>query len=259
MKTVEWAWETRALFGDAHIDCGGFKINVSEDRLDPSNVTSVFEGMCCEGVPEGVGRQFLFDAGDLTCFLDDALNGPRADVSPDGSSSGDFGRKDKVVSAPVLRESTEQLFVLPRQLDVPVGFAFALPDEDLIPLLINVFPADGTEFTDSHPSTVHEPDHELVPKTVCGIEQSTDFFPTRDDDLAAFLPRCLEPERHVTKAHLVPSGANRGQLNAEIGWTMPGVTKVFEVATDVFTVEQMRRPSEPTQNRSTSPHVGFDR
>jgi len=55
---------------------------VAEELLDDTEVRAALEQVGREAVPEGVGRDVLFDPGSLRGLLYDTLNGTGGKMSP---------------------------------------------------------------------------------------------------------------------------------------------------------------------------------
>ena len=66
-----------AFAGDVRVDLGRRQIAMTQQHLNHAQIRAVIQEMCCEGMAQGMRRQFFLDAGLGVCRLAQLLtSGP---------------------------------------------------------------------------------------------------------------------------------------------------------------------------------------
>ena len=145
------------------------------------------------------------------------------------------------------------------QLNMAVGRAFALSDENLVAIEINVTPADSNDFTDSHPGRVHQAEQQRVSHRRSCLEQSSDFNAAEDDNTTFTFFGCFKTERDVAVTHLVECHSHRRKMDAEVRSPMAGINEILQVVADVFPIKVLWSSAKPPQCRADGRTITFDR
>lgn len=141
-----------------HVDPGGVQALVSQQVLEPDEVSPTLDKMCREAVPQRVGGDLCPDLGLLRGLSDDDLDGPRRQRSP---SVG--GRQDEAGSCGRIGGiDLQRLDDLGMQEHGPVPVALARPDGQDLAFDVQVLPLQLPGLGASQSGVVQEHDDELV-------------------------------------------------------------------------------------------------
>jgi hypothetical protein len=113
--------------GDVEIHAGRLDAAVAEQRLDGAEIGVVLKEMGREGMPEGVRRDRLSDAGFESGGGDEPLDGAARERTIGQGAGEEPGLRLDEAGTPVVAEQQEEALA---ELDLTVFPSFALPDAD---------------------------------------------------------------------------------------------------------------------------------
>lgn len=248
-QTVQGAGKVGSLLRHGDVDRRGFQTHMTEDFLDAANVASVFERVCRERMTQRVRRDVLLNAGHLGDVTNDALDSSLVEVSRVGFRGRGAGEEERLAGL-VFTQALQQRAKLLGKLNVSIGVAFSLPDEDLISVQVDVPPSKPAYFADADTGAIHQSEQQRIPQRRRTLQKASYFVAADHDQTLSFLTRSCQSERDVAIAEFVPRVSNGGELHGHVGRAVSTVVQVFQVVLDVFTIDQVRRSAEPSQDRS---------